>query len=238
LFKRADAVTAVSESLLRDLIGLYPFVRHKAQVIHNSLGPSWLQTALETRGAEQERYVLFVGFFHTIKGVDVLLRAWQKIQERKSGIALWLVGDGPELNSLRSLSEELGLRESVRFVGAKQQTELISLYRNAEVVVVPSRSEGLPRVALEAGACGSICVAANVGGLPEVIEDQVTGFLVEPESPEALAKAMLQVFDLPLEKKQRMRAAARKKIESQFTQEQMIANYEALFKSLNGRQHD
>ena len=109
---------------------------------------------------------------------------------------------------------------------------MASLYRDAQLVVVPSRSEGLPRVALEAGICGAICVGSNVGGLPEVIQDQATGFLVEPESPELLAEAILCALNLPLKAKQRMSAAAQATIREQFNYEQMIADYEQLFQSL------
>lgn len=232
LLKRADAVTAVSQSLLRDLLNLYPCVRNKARVIHNSVSPSWSYSAVETHRVAREHYVLFVGTFHSVKGVDILLHAWQRLQRRASGISLWLVGEGPEFNSLIALSNQLGITESVRFLGWKQQDDLPSLYSDAQLVVIPSRSEGLPRVALEAGARGSICVAAEVGGLPEVIEDQVTGFLVKPESPEALADAIMRALELRPEKRQHMSAAAKEKIERRFNQERMLTGYEELFQSL------
>jgi len=235
LFKRADAVIAVSQSLLQDLLNLYPSVRDKAAVIPNGLDRSWFDNSA-TQSADNERYVLFVGRFHIIKGADLLLHAWSLIQGQVAGITLWLIGEGQELRSLNSLSEQLGVSKSVRFKGYKTQAELPCLYRDAEVVVVPSRNEGLPRVALEAGACGAICVATNVGGIPETILDGVTGFLVDPESPEALAQAMLRALCLPESQKRRMSAAARAHIEQQFNRATMVAHYVQIFQSLFQRQ--
>jgi len=235
LFKRADAVIAISQSLLQDLLNLYPSVRDKAAVIPNGLDRSWFDNSAN-QSADNERYVLFVGRFHILKGADLLLHAWSLIQGQVAGITLWLIGEGRELRSLNSLSEQLGVSKSVRFKGYKTQAELPCLYRDAEVVVVPSRNEGLGRVALEAGACGAICVATNVGGIPETILDGVTGFLVDPESPEALAQAMLRALCLPESQKRRMSAAARAHIEQQFSRATMVAHYEQIFQSLFRRQ--
>jgi glycosyltransferase involved in cell wall biosynthesis len=233
LFQRADAVTAVSESLRRDMLALYPFLRSKVRVIYNAADPQWFEKGVaDPPGANLERYLLFVGAFQSIKGVDVLLHAWQRIQGRVPGLSLLLVGEGADFDSLVGLSESLGVSGSVRFVGPKPQEDLLPLYRDAQLVVIPSRNEGLPRVALEAGACGSICVGSNVGGLPEVIEDRITGLLVEPESPEALAEAMLRALNLPAGLKQRMSTAARDKIRQQFGYERMVGSYEELFQSL------
>ena len=235
LFKRADAVIAVSQSLLQDLLNLYPSVRDKSAVIPNGLDRSWFENST-IQSADNERYVLFVGRFHIVKGADLLLHAWSLIQGQVAPINLWLIGEGQEFRSLNSLSEQLGVSKSVRFKGYKTQAELPCLYRDAEVVVVPSRNEGLPRVALEAGACGAICVATNVGGIPETILDGVTGFLVDPESPEALAQAMLRALCLPESQKRRMSAAARAHIEQQFNRATMVAHYVQIFQSLFQRQ--
>jgi glycosyltransferase involved in cell wall biosynthesis len=231
LFERADAVIAVSQSLLRDALNLYPSMRDKAQVIPNSLDASWFDKPV-VQPTDDERHVLFVGRFHIVKGIDILLRAWSLLQGHVAGINLWLVGEGEELGSLRSLSDHLGVSKSVRFKGYRAQEELPSLYRAAEIVVLPSRNEGLPRTALEAGACGAICVGARTGGIPETILDGVTGFLVDPESPEALAQGMLRALCLPESDKRRMSAAARAHIQQNFNQETMVARYEQLFQSI------
>ncbi len=228
LLKRADSVIAVSRSLLQDLLALYPSVRNKAQVIPNGLDRSWFDQAA-TPPTDSGRYVLFVGRLHVIKGVDLLLRAWSLVQERVPRVKLWLVGEGQELEGLRSLSEQLGVSTSVRFKGYKTPAELRSLYRDAAVVVIPSRNEGLPRVSLEAGACRAIRVATRVGGIPETIQGGVTGVLVDPESPEALADGILRALHLPEPERRHMSAAARDDVRQQFNLEKMVARYEEIF---------
>jgi glycosyltransferase involved in cell wall biosynthesis len=235
LFKRADAVVAVSQSVLQDVLNLYPSVRDKAVAIPNGVDRSWFDNAAAP-SADNERYALFVGRFHVVKGVDLLLQAWSLIQGQLPGLTLWLIGEGQEFRTLNTLSEQLGVSKSVRFKGYKTQRELLHLYRDAELVVVPSRNEGLPLVVLEAGASGAICVATNVGGIPETILDGVTGFLVDPESPKALAQAMLRVLFLPESQKRRMSAAARVHIEQHFNRATMVASYEQIFQSLFHRQ--
>lgn len=102
-------------------------------------------------------------------------------------------------------------------------------------MVMPSRHEGLPRVALEAGACGAVCVGTRVGGIPEVICEGITGFLAAPESPVALADALERALRLAPEVQRRMGAAARSRILPRFTQARCVAAYEELFHSLLGR---
>ena len=231
LLRRADAVTTVSHALWRVLVDQYPYVRHKGRVIHNGVDRSWFENAGEAGGHPAPRYVLFVGRFHKIKGVDLLLHAWKRMRICTPRVGLWLAGWGDEKDNLVLLAQQLGVAEHGRFLGPVAQQDLPSLYRNAEAVVIPSRNEGLPRVALEAGACGTVSVATRVGGLPEVIEDTATGFLVEPESPAALADALMRTLRLPPEDRQRMGAAARRRIAEHFNHDRTVTDYEDLFQS-------
>lgn len=230
LFSAAAAITVVSESLRRDFNARYPMVAHKARVIHNGIEPGWASSAEAPRIAPHVRYVLYAGRFDRIKGIDILLRAWKKVEACQR--ELWLAGAGAEEDGLRALARDLGLGGQVRFVGLVAQSDLPALYRNAELVVIPSRHEGLPRVALEAGACGAVCVATRVGGVAEVISDPDTGFLVAPESPEALADGLVRALRLTSEDRRRVGAAARNRILQQFTHARTVADYEQLFRSL------
>jgi glycosyltransferase involved in cell wall biosynthesis len=228
---RADAATSVSRELWEQMIREFPFLRGKGQVIHNGIPSSWYDHADEMGPPSADRYVLFVGRLRPVKGVDILLRAWQRLQPIVEETELWLAGAGEERNRLGHLAQELGVADRVRFLGVIGQRDLAPLYRHARLVVIPSRTEGLPRVALEAGLCGAICVAARVGGLPEVIDEGVTGVLVEPESPEALANGMIRVLRLPLGDRQHM-SAAKRRIEHDFAHQSTAVRYERLFDSL------
>jgi glycosyltransferase involved in cell wall biosynthesis len=181
----------------------------------------------------REKYVLFVGRLDLVKGVDLLLLAWKQVSHRFPAVQLWLAGDGLELENLHALATELGIHSRVRFMGRKQQEELPALYQNAEAVVLPSRREGLPFTLLEAGAGGGICIGTRIPGIPEIIQDGITGLLVDPESPDAIASAISRILDLQPEERQRMRDAAYRTVRAQFSEEKMISSYLELFDSVS-----
>jgi glycosyltransferase involved in cell wall biosynthesis len=235
LFDRADAVTAVSQSLLADTTALYPCVKEKGRVIHNGICSTWFESDEPAR-VSQEKYVVFVGRLHPMKGVDLLLHAWKQIGARFSGTELWLVGDGPERENLEALAKELGISSQVRFVGPMSQQDLPRLYQGAEAVVLPSRREGLPLSLLEAGACGGLCIATSIPGITEVIEDGVTGFLSEPESPDALTAAICRALQAPPETSRRMREGLQSTIRQRFSEETVVTSYLELFQDLLGKQ--
>jgi len=227
LFARADALTAVSQSLLDDASERYLPFRSKARVIHNGVGPRWFQLPLE-RDTETD-YVLFAGRLHPVKGVDVLLTSWKAICSSFPSIELWIAGDGPERNTLEAAARQFSLSNSVRFLGPKTMEELPDLYRNARTVVLPSRREGLPISLLEAGACGAICIGTTTPGIPEIIEDGVTGFLVPPDSPEGLSATLSKVLRLSPDEALEMRQAARTRTVKSFSEERMTQKYMELY---------
>ncbi len=230
LFGRADALTAVSQSLLDDASELYDNFRPKARVIHNGVGPQWFQLPLQPDGKAD--YVLFVGRLHPVKGVDILLAAWKAISFQFPKTELWIAGDGSERQNLEVLASSLDISSDVRFLGPKTADELPRLYRDARTVVLPSRREGLPISLLEAGACGAICIGTRTPGIPEIIEDGVTGYLVQTESPEELARALARSLQLSSEESSQMRHAARARIARDFSEGQMIKNYMGLYKAM------
>ncbi|MDP2929912.1 MAG: glycosyltransferase family 4 protein [Candidatus Omnitrophota bacterium] len=134
-----------------------------------------------------KRIVLFVGNLVAVKGVEALV----------SGLAGWrvcgllvLVGDGPLEGMLRAKVKELGIEDRVVFAGRKAHDE-IRYYMNAcDVFCLPSLNEGCPNVLLEAIACRKYVVATRVGGIPEIIESDETGIMVEPGRPVELAEAI------------------------------------------------
>jgi len=231
LFDRADAVTAVSQSLLADTTALYPCVEEKGRVIHNGICSTWFESHEPARVSEK-RYVLFVGRLHAMKGVDILLHAWKQIGARFSGTELWLVGDGPDRENLEASAKKLGISSQVKFVGPMSHDDLPRLYQGAEAVVLPSRREGLPLSLLEAGACGGLCIATRIPGITEIIEDGVTGFLSGPESPDALSAAICRALQAPPETSRRMREGLQNTIRQRFSEETVVASYLELFQGL------
>lgn len=230
LFARADAVTAVNQALLDDATSLFPVIKDKGRVILNGVSSQWFQS-LESSNNSQD-YLLFAGRLSSVKGPDLLLEAWSTIHHSYPKTGLWMAGDGEERNNLEALAKRLGIEGSVRFLGRKNQEELCQLYRHAQGVILPSRREGLPLTLLEAGAAGAICVGSRTPGIPEIIQDGVTGFLVDTESVADLSTGIKKVLALSSTERGRMKHAAQTTIHKRFSEPRMISDYLELFQSL------
>lgn len=238
LFARADAVSAVSRSMLMDTCSQYSGVMDKGCVIYNGIGEYWFEDQgrerpqSHTNQSSARPYVLFAGRLHPMKGADILLRAWVDVIREAPGRELRLAGDGPERATLKRMVQELGLSESVRFLGAIDNRELKPLYANAEAVVLPSRAEGFPLTLLEASACGSICVGSDVPGIAEIIDDGTTGFLFPTESVVGLSQRLISVLHLGTEETGRIRNSAYKKVRKHFTRQKMVEDYLQFYRRL------
>ena len=133
--------------------------------------------------------VLFVGRLDRQKGVDILYSAMEHLQDRAHAVVVGASVAGGGCNACETPA-------NVTHVGWRTRGEIETLYASADVLVVPSRWEALGLVALEAMRAGLPVVASRVGGLPEVIEEGHTGFLIEPENPRVLAE-VLSSLDQP-----------------------------------------
>jgi glycosyltransferase involved in cell wall biosynthesis len=140
-----------------------------------------------------ERVIGFVGRLIEQKGVDVLLDAFPRIREQHPEAALVIVGDGPLRRDLHARAERLG--PGVRFAGWIDQA--VRTMAACDIVVMPSRWEGLGLVALEALACARPLVASDVDALPEIVRNRETGLLVPPGDPSALAAAVVALLNEP-----------------------------------------
>jgi len=126
--------------------------------------------------------VLFVGNLLDIKGVDHLLSAWQTLiskYELSFEIELIIIGDGPQWEKLQKQAQEFGISNSVKFLGTKPHSEIADWMRSSDCLCLPSHSEGMPNVVLEALACGIPVVATNVGEIPFLIKNNINGFIVK-----------------------------------------------------------
>lgn len=135
---------------------------------------------------------LFVGVLERYKGIDVLAEAWRLGAERLPDAFLSVVGDGPGA----PLVEELvrALPERTRWTRRLSSEDVARSMDASTVLVLPSRSEGLPRVVIEAFCRGRPVIGARAGGIPDIVEDGVNGVLVPPEDPAALADALVEVL--------------------------------------------
>ena len=144
------------------------------------------QVAARSRlGLDGEMILLFVGRIERLKGVDILLETTAAL-DYKSKVTLLIAGgstNSPELQRLKKMAGELGIASTTRFLGSVPQSELPDYYNAADVCVLPSYYESFGLAALEASACGTPVVASRVGGLPSVVKDGETGYLIPWRCP-------------------------------------------------------
>lgn len=220
----------VSHALVRDARWM-PFVAHRFHVIHNGI------SSIDFLSKEKAREILApkststtwigtIAELHPTKGLDVLIDAFALLAAKDPSPILVIMGGGEEESRLRGSIERQGLSERIVLTGFvnNAQTYLSAL----DVFVLPSRSEALGYVLLEAGLAGLPAIGTRVGGIPEVLEDGVTGLLVPPGDPHALAAALTAVVaDSSL--RVRLGTALNQKVLSAFSTEAMATETLALY---------
>lgn len=199
--RQADGVIAVSTDLAQRAVELGAAAGSVRVIIDgvdkNVFHPGDRAAARQKLGmAQGQRHLLFVGNLVPVKGLDVLLQACARLPAADSDWHLHLVGDGSERRSLARLAESLGIANRVSFHGSIAHHGLPDWFRAADLLVLPSRSEGVPNVLLEASACHTPYVASAVGGIPE-IAPMGASRLVAPEQVEALSDALLECLAHP-----------------------------------------
>lgn len=140
--------------------------------------------------------ILFVGRLIECKGLSFLLRSFAKYKESHFYAGLFIVGDGTLCEKLKRLSVELGIENSVIFLGYQGRPDIF--IRNASVLVLPSKMEGFGRVLLEAMSLGVPVIGTNVGGIPDIISHEVNGLLVSYGDEPALVEALKQITEQKL----------------------------------------
>jgi glycosyltransferase involved in cell wall biosynthesis len=171
--------------------------------------------------------VLFVGRIEKRKGADTLMRAIPNIVSRLPDAQFLFAGKlSDELASLAAT-----MPPQVKFLGVKPRAELVALYQQASVVVVPSQWDNSPNVIYEAMACGAPVVATRVGGIPELVEEGVTGLLVPPRDEDALAHAITTLLADSL-LRERMGQRGRERAVAEFALDNILARTLSLYESV------
>lgn len=167
----------------------------RVSVIQNGIDFANAPVRATAVGAGRTPRLLAVGRLSAEKGFDVLLRAVAAMRARGQECHLTLAGEGPCRGELVALAQSLGVADAVTFAGFV--SDMDSLYAAHDVLVLSSRTEGLPMTLLEAIRARLPVVATRVGGMPEVLDGGAGGLLVNPESSEELADAMVSIFTNP-----------------------------------------
>ena len=172
---------------------------------------------------------MIANFNFEIKGHQFFIEAAKRILEKVSNVEFLLVGDGALRQRFEKLSEELGVRQKIHFLGKRSDIPVILSSLNVSILC--STNEGFSNVILESMAAGKPVVATNVGGSPEMVTDGVNGYIVPPADSNSLANAIINLLHEP-NKAEEMGKAGRKIVQEKFTTEAMTKQYEKLYKEL------
>jgi D-inositol-3-phosphate glycosyltransferase len=188
----SDLVLASTPHERDQLTSLYDVDCDRVEIVtpgvdHSRFSPDGRERAKRALGVDGRKVLLFVGRIQRLKGADLAAACLGELADPETTL---LVVGGPsgadgddEMARLRAVVHDLGVDGQVRFVAPQPHARLADFYRAADVCLVPSRTESFGLVALEAAACGTPVVAADVGGLRSLVDDGHTGFLVESRDP-------------------------------------------------------
>jgi glycosyltransferase involved in cell wall biosynthesis len=223
---------------------LHVIWKNASAIIANSNGLRDLALAFDSRfeipiipnGVDLEKYtvperdwsslrLLSAGRIVHQKGLDLGLRALSQLKELEW---TWsIAGDGPQLENLRSLAAELGIRERVHFLGWQSRDDLTQKYQQANIFLFPSRHEGMPNAVLEAMSTGLPVVATRIAGSEELVIEGETGFLVQTENVDELRESLRRILIDPTQRK-KMGLASRQRVEENYSWKNVAEQYKNL----------
>jgi colanic acid/amylovoran biosynthesis glycosyltransferase len=183
---------------------------------------------------ENATRILNVGRTVPEKGQALLIEAVAELAARGLDARLTIVGGGPQLDELRGLAERLGVAESVELTGPVGQGEILAHYERADVFAMPSFAEGIPVVLMEAMATGLPVVSTHIAGIPELVSNGQSGFLVQPGRADALRDALERVLDASPDERAAMGHAGRAKVEGEFAIDRVAERLLGVFGGMAG----
>ena len=206
---------------------------NKLITIHNGIDSVCSVTGKEASDIRKElgiphnhSIICTIAHMEEHKGIKYLLESASLLLQSRNDISFLLVGEGALKEELKRLSTDLKIEKNVIFTGERSNIpEILSL---TDIFVLPSLREGLGLAILEAMACGKPVIATNVGGVPEIVKDGVTGILVSPKDPEALHTAMKELLD-DKEMQKKMGANGKKVCNEKFNSKVMVGQIENLY---------
>jgi len=218
--EHADAVTAVSKFMAEEAkqtLGIAKEIR----VIPNFVDTDTYHPAPCELMEQPERdiVVAHVSNFRAVKRVEDTVYAMCMVTKKAPDARLMLIGDGPERHGIERLIDKMDLRGNITLTGYR--SDVPELLRCADTLVLPSETESAPLTILEAMSTGLPVIATRVGGVPEIIEDGRTGFLVPLKHPEDIAEKILDLH-ADRDKLRRMGAAAREAILKRYSTEKVV----------------
>jgi glycosyltransferase involved in cell wall biosynthesis len=236
LARRTDRLLSVSPQVRRELLDLGIGTPERSAVVPlgldldpflNGGGPGRLRRELGIEPAAP--VVAIVARLVLIKAHEVFLEAASIVSRRRPDARFLVVGDGERRAELEALVDRLALGGAVHFLGWRR--DLPAIYGDVDVVALTSRNEGSPVSLIEAMAAGRPVVATRVGGVPDLVEHGVNGYLAEPDQPAALAEALLALLTDP-GRREAFGGAGRKRVYPAFAADRLLRDIDELYTAL------
>jgi glycosyltransferase involved in cell wall biosynthesis len=234
---KSDCLLGVSDATVKELIELRIACASKFRTIHIGLD---LERLLAVERSEGDAFraemgvepddvlAVSVGRLVPIKRLDILIDAVALASARESRLRLAIIGDGELRGALERRASQLGLDETVRFLGFRE--DLSSILAGSDVAVLSSDNEGTPVALIEASAVGRPAVATAVGGVADIVTDS-TGMLVAPGDASAFADALLRIAS-DRDTRERLGLAAREHVRERFTADRLVSDIETLYQEM------
>ncbi len=239
ILHRISRILAVGQAVKEDILLNNPSLpAEKVVNIGNSIDYNYYSAGGFDRNAVLAKYNIpadsFVfataGRLAATKGQTFLIEAFAKIKNKIPNAKLLFAGSGQLKEELEKKAADLGCRDSVYLLG--RIDNMPQFYCGIDCFILSSVAEGLPRVILEAMAAGVLCIASNIGGIPEILDSGRLGFLVPPENPDALANMMLKIANMTQYEKSIIISGAKNNIKENYNHTVLIKRIENIYGDL------
>jgi len=227
---------AVAESINNKMIQYHISSAEKTITIYNSIDLEYYSSGDKDEyrkklGINQSALVFVsVGRLVVQKGYGYLVESLATVLKKTPHFRMYVLGEGTSRAEIQRAIDEQGLADNIKLVGNTDNVR--EFLRAADLFVMSSLWEGLPVSLLEAMACGVPVVSTRVGGVSEVVENGIVGFLAEPKNPQNLAKKILQISFMSEEKRNKMGRCGRRIVEKKFSLVRMVKKHETLYENL------
>jgi len=191
--KSSNMITTVSESVAKELEE-YGLNQDRISVVSNGVDENIFYPN-KNGNNKIKKYIMYAGRIDREKGLFDLVESANIICNKRKDISFIIAGDGRDINRLKKKIKKIGLQKSFIFLGQIEKDQIIKLYQNATLFILPSYREGLPTVLLEAMSCGLPILATDVRGNRDLITNGKNGLLIPPKDPRKIAETILKLLN-------------------------------------------